>query len=81
MKTTVKQTKWLIGELNKTRNIYREYHLISVWWWNYWLYQWDFARNVWKRLAKWKIWHIFDLLVENWEKDTIEYQKSDFLPF
>ncbi len=78
MKATVKETKNLIEKINSDRWIYEKYDLIGVWWWNYWLYQWDFAKNIWKWIAKWNIKHIFDLLIEYEYSLTIPFQENDF---
>lgn len=78
MKITVKETKNLIEKINSDRWIYEKYNLIWVWWWNYWLYQWDFAKNIWKWIAKWNIKHIFDLLIKYEYSLTIPFQENDF---
>ena len=77
MKATVKETKNLIEKINSGRWIYEKYDLIWVWWWNYWLYQWDFAKCIWKWIAKWNIKHIFDLLIEYEYSLTIPFQEND----
>lgn len=75
---TVKSTRDLIENINSSiSDPYKKYHLISLWWWNYWLYRWDFWKNIWKRIARWKIQHIFDILEQNWNNE-IETIKSDF---
>lgn len=78
MKATVKETKNLIEKINSERWIYEKYSLIGVGSGNYWLYQWDFAKNIGKWLAKWKIWHIFELLMKHEYDLTIPYQENDF---
>lgn len=78
MKATVKETKNLIEKINSERWIYEKYSLIGVGGGNYWLYQWDFAKNIGKWLAKWKIWHIFELLMKHEYNLTIPYQENDF---
>lgn len=78
MKATVKETKSLIEKINFNKEIYDKYSLIWVWWWNYWLYQWDFAKNIGKWIAKGNIQHIFDLLVKHEYDLTIPFQENDF---
>ena len=81
MKATVKETKNLIEKINSNRWIYEKYSLIGVGGGNYWLYQWDFAKNIWKRIAKGKIQHIFKLLVDHEYDFTIPFQADDFKMF
>ena len=71
---TVKQTKELIEQINSNKGIYEKYHLISVWWGNYWLYLGDFAKAIGKWIAKGKIAHIYNTAKEG-ITDTI---KEDF---
>lgn len=80
MKTTknVKTTKELIEKFNSNKWIYEKLDLIWVWWWKYWLYQWDFIRAIWKWIAKWDIKHIFDTVFQNMNNTKLEQLKNDF---
>lgn len=79
---TVKELKDYIKEINKTRNIYKEFHLIWVWGGFYRLYQGDFVRSIWKRIGHWNFKEISKTFFEELEKDIKENkQELEQLPF
>lgn len=78
----LKELREYIKEINKTRNIYREFHLIWVWGGLYRLYQGDFVKSIWKRIGHGNLKEITRTLFEEIERDIKENEtERELLPF